>query len=77
MDVCPQQVRAARALLDWSQRDLAQAAQIAVSTIADFERDVRKMMPANMRMIVHAFNDAGVEFIPRGVVMRDGSAKEP
>jgi transcriptional regulator with XRE-family HTH domain len=34
-----QQSRAARALLKWSQRELADTSGVALSTVADFEND--------------------------------------
>jgi DNA-binding XRE family transcriptional regulator len=40
----PKHVRAARALLAWKQGDLARAASVATSTIADFERGQRTPM---------------------------------
>ena len=37
----PEQCRAARAWLDWSQNDLADAANISLSTVRDFEKGRR------------------------------------
>ena len=37
-NLTPKQVRAGRALLAWSQQDLAKKAGVAASTVADFER---------------------------------------
>ncbi|WP_280948385.1 helix-turn-helix domain-containing protein [Mesorhizobium jarvisii] len=36
-----QQCRAARAMLGWSQGDLAEAAAVSRTTIVDFERSIR------------------------------------
>jgi transcriptional regulator with XRE-family HTH domain len=58
------QVRAARALLEWSQTDLAAAAEIALPTVKRFETGVRTPIPVVKAAIVRALEDAGVEFIP-------------
>jgi transcriptional regulator with XRE-family HTH domain len=57
------QVRAARALLEWTQTDLATAAKIAVPTVKRFETGVRTPIPVVKAAIVRALEDAGVEFI--------------
>jgi DNA-binding XRE family transcriptional regulator len=58
-----EQSRAARALLDWSQGDLSEAAKIARQTVVDFERGARKPYPNNLDAIRSALEKAGVEFI--------------
>ncbi len=44
----PVHCRAARALLGWSQNDLASRAGVSRSTIADFERGSRKPISGTM-----------------------------
>jgi transcriptional regulator with XRE-family HTH domain len=58
----PAQCRAARALLDWSQQQLAVAAKIGNATIRNFEG--RKSTPQNATLDVlqRALESAGVEF---------------
>lgn len=74
-----EQSRAARGLLKWSQRQLADASGVALSTVADFENDKREPRPDNLVSIRQALEDAGVEFIPAksgkgvGVRLRDDS----
>jgi len=63
----PPQCRAARALLDWSQKTLAGHASVSESTIQHFERDGRGIIAANMRALREAFENHGIEFIPDGV----------
>ena len=58
------QVRAARALLEWSQSDLAAAAKIALPTVKRFETGVRTPITVVKDAIVRALEEAGVEFIP-------------
>jgi transcriptional regulator with XRE-family HTH domain len=61
-------VRAARALLAWSQQDLAEAAGVATSTVADFERGQRTPIPANAQAMRAALEKASVRFLPNGAV---------
>ena len=56
------QVRAARALLDWTQPDLASAAGIALATLKRFETGLRTPIPVVKAAIVRALEDAGIEF---------------
>src|SRR5579859_3947228 len=64
MAISAAQCRAARALLDWSQDKLAESAQVARATIADFERNIRMPMRNNLVSIVSALEASGVAFIP-------------
>lgn len=59
----PSQARAARALLNWSQDELAEAANIGVSTIKDFEAGRRDPADENLRAMVTALRKAGVGFL--------------
>jgi DNA-binding transcriptional regulator YiaG len=60
----PAQSRAGRALLDWSQEELAKASHLGLSTIRDFEKGRRVPTHNNLRAIQHCFESAGIEFIP-------------
>ncbi|QKC86354.1 XRE family transcriptional regulator [Mesorhizobium sp. NZP2077] len=60
----PPQSRAGRALLNWTQTQLAEASRTSVSTIRDFESGKRAPMPNNLEAIRRALESAGVEFIP-------------
>ena len=59
----PAQVRMARAALDWSLDDLAQAAGVVRNTIANFERGIFEGEPKSLDKIRQALEKAGVEFI--------------
>jgi transcriptional regulator with XRE-family HTH domain len=57
------QSRAARALLEWSQSDLAEAANVSRQTVVDFERGARTPYANNLAALRGALEAAGVEFI--------------
>ena len=63
MTISSAQCRAARALLDWSQEQLAENAHVARATIADFERNTRQPMRNNLVSIISALEAAGVSFV--------------
>ena len=59
-DIQPQQLRAARAWLGWSQEQAALNAGVSVSTIRDFEAGRRTPVKNNLAAIRRAVADAGV-----------------
>ena len=63
VDLSPAQCRAARALLDWTQPELAQASSLGLSTVVDFERERRSVSPQAVNAMRAALEAAGVEFI--------------
>lgn len=63
MSISAAQCRAARALLDWSQEQLAKNAHVSRATIADFERNFREPIRNNMISIASALEAAGITFI--------------
>ncbi len=65
------QIRAARALIDWSQLDLAERAGLTQVTIANIEN--RKTRPSSLTIdkIRSVFEHQGVEFIGNGVRRRE------
>jgi transcriptional regulator with XRE-family HTH domain len=65
----PAQSRAGRALLAWSQKELAEQAGIATSTIADFERGYRTPVPQNAEAIRSTLEKAGISFRAGGAVI--------
>ena len=61
-------IKAARALLDWSQEDLANAARLSITTIYKLEAGHISPRGATMLGVRKAFEDNGLEFIePNGV----------
>jgi transcriptional regulator with XRE-family HTH domain len=57
-----QQCRAGRALLKWSQTQLAEAAGVGLSTVNDFEIDKREPRSDNLDAMRRALEGAGVIF---------------
>lgn len=57
------QCRAARALLDWSRDQLAEASKAGLRTVVDFERGARKPREITLAALRSALESAGVIFI--------------
>ena len=60
--ITPSETRAARALLGWTQRELAQRASLRLYAVVDFEHE-RFVSAEAVAMIRFALEDIGVEFI--------------
>lgn len=61
-NIAPAQLRAARALVDWSRERLAEAADTTTRTLARFEGGKTDPRPATLAAIRTALEAAGVEF---------------
>ncbi|CAH1672459.1 MULTISPECIES: helix-turn-helix transcriptional regulator [unclassified Chelatococcus] len=64
--ITPDQCRAGRALLDWTQPQLAEKANIGVSTLRDFEISKRVPVKNNLLAIRAALEAAGIVFLEDG-----------
>ena len=64
----PEQCRAARAWIGWSQQDLAKRAKVGLSTVKDFENDKHKPIANNLNAIQKAIEAAGIMLLfgPKG-----------
>ncbi|WP_353005226.1 helix-turn-helix transcriptional regulator [Mesorhizobium sp. M0761] len=62
-DILPQQIRAARALIDWTREDLANASGVTVRTLARIESSQTLPRTATLQAISSALEAAGIEFI--------------
>ncbi len=62
-DLTPATSRAGRGLLDWTQRQLADAAGVGLSTVKGFENNSSTPMRNNLMAIRAALEMAGVVFI--------------
>lgn len=70
----PEQSRAARGLLDWSQTELAKQANLSESTVRDFEKGRRVPSPNNVLAIRNALERSGVSFVRDGFSSSEGGA---
>lgn len=64
--ITPSQCRAARALLDWSQQQLAEASKIGNATIRNFEGDKSTPQHATLDVLQRALESAGIIFLRDG-----------
>jgi transcriptional regulator with XRE-family HTH domain len=62
MEFTPDQCRAARGLVGWSQDQLASTAKVAKATIANFELGKRTPYDRTLDDLFAALEGAGVEF---------------
>src|SRR5690349_4839227 len=58
--ISPEQCRAARAWLDWSQAELSKRASVGLSTVKDFERGERTPIANNRAAIQKVFEQEGI-----------------
>ena len=65
----PEQCRAARGWLDWSQDELAGAANVSLSTVRDFEKGRRAPIPATLAAMQAALEGAGIGFVDDGAAL--------
>jgi transcriptional regulator with XRE-family HTH domain len=63
----PEQSRAARGWLGWSQAQLAKAAGVALSTVRDFEKHRRSPILNNLNAMRGALEAAGIRFPEDGI----------
>lgn len=68
------QIRAARALLDWSQKDLAAKSKLSVPTIKRMEGPMGpdRSTEANVEAIRRALESAGIIFLDEGQKLDGG-----
>ena len=65
-------MRAARALLGWTQVQLAEAAGIGEISVKNIEREKSDARTSTLQKIQRAFEKAGVQFIPDRSSSLDG-----
>ena len=69
----PELTRAARALLNWTQTDLAQRSNLALSTVRDYESGKRQLLINNLAGIQLALENEGIVFddcFGQGIALR-------
>lgn len=78
----PEQCRAARAWLDWSQGELAKSANVSLSTVRDFEGKRRIPIQNNLSAMQRAMEEKGVGFTfredgkPLGLIWTDSTGSD-
>lgn len=70
MTINAEQIRAARAILDWSREDLAAATSLSADTIRRIESGALQPRSSTMAAIKSAFARRGIEFLPNNGVAR-------
>jgi ribosome-binding protein aMBF1 (putative translation factor) len=64
----PEQCRAARGWLGWSQGDLAREAHVGLSTVKDYESAKRRPIQNNLDAMQRALEAAGIRFSENAVL---------
>jgi predicted transcriptional regulator len=59
----PEQSRAARGWLGWSQTELARRASVSLSTVRDFETGTRTPIANNIAAMRRAIEEAGIQLV--------------
>ena len=83
MSITIEQFRAARALLGWSQQELAAKSRVSRNAIIKFENSMSTPLPRTLEDVVEAFEEAGVIFISEddgagvGVRLKKGVTPTP
>jgi len=67
MEITIDQIKAARALLDWTQDDLANIAGLSKASIQNYEIKKTEPNSTSLYKIIEAFSSHGLEFIEEGV----------
>ena len=62
--ITPAQFRAARALLNWSQKELARQASVGIGSVRDVESERRPPETGVVGAIRRALQNGGVQFVP-------------
>jgi transcriptional regulator with XRE-family HTH domain len=70
----PAQIRAARALLGWTQAELAAKAGISATSLNNLERGAVDPKLSTVNAIRRALEDTGIEFLPgEGLRLKTGT----
>jgi transcriptional regulator with XRE-family HTH domain len=76
MDITSAQIRAARGLLNLSQKELADRAGISLNLLNNIERGVANPKPASVKAIRKALEHEGIEFLEENGVRERGEKFE-
>jgi transcriptional regulator with XRE-family HTH domain len=75
--ITSRQIRAARALLDWSQQQLADKAIVSLNAVARLEKGIVDSRVSTLLAIHKALVKAGIEFLDADQEGEGGKAQEP
>ena len=64
--ITPRQIRAARALLGWSQQELADKAIVSLNAVTRLEKGKVDSRLSTLSAIEKALTRAGIDFLPAG-----------
>lgn len=70
MFITPRQIRAARGLLNWHQKDLAARAGISKDSVKNIENEITHPQPSTLERIKSALELSGIVFTEYGVEYR-------
>ncbi|WP_446720936.1 helix-turn-helix transcriptional regulator [Methylobacterium sp. 092160098-2] len=62
INIQPEQVRAARAMLGWSQDDLAARIGLSRRSLINYEHGIHSAKEETLKKIAATFREAGIEF---------------
>ena len=62
--ITPLQIRAGRAILNWSQEELAKKAEVGLSTLRDYENERRSGEVGATKAIITTLENNGILFLP-------------
>jgi transcriptional regulator with XRE-family HTH domain len=65
----------ARAALDWTVKDLAEKAEVGISTVVRFEAGRDKPIAATIAAMQRCLEAGGVRLIPNGVCFEPGNGE--
>lgn len=71
MYITPTQIRAARAILKWTQGELAERASVNINSIKNIEAETTQPRPKMIESLQQVFEHAGLKFLPHNGVCRD------
>lgn len=75
-DIGPEQCRMARAALDWTTKQLSEAAGIGINTVTRFEKGEKETRQGTAKLLRIALEDGGVTFADNGCVCPPSSRKQ-
>ncbi|MDD3182759.1 MAG: helix-turn-helix transcriptional regulator [Alphaproteobacteria bacterium] len=64
--ITPSLVKAARALLDWQQADLARASSVSLTAVRAYENNLRSPRPSTVQALQDTLEQKGIEFLVGG-----------